>query len=124
MTGTIYKIVCSRDNETYVGSTFDTLRGRMRGHRNTATTGKMKNWLAKYPRESYAILPIREIETDDRRIMEVYEQLAINRLRPTLNSSSAFNPVSLILKKRYQYIIPIDGRTYIKVLRNTTEEIR
>lgn len=97
--GRIYKIISAQGNECYVGSTFNTLRDRFKCHKQdynkllAGKKGKRQGWVSaytlfdKYKFENCKIVLIKEYEVCDRRHLEAYEQLWINKLKP-INKNS------------------------------------
>jgi group I intron endonuclease len=91
--GNIYKIICSKSNDVYVGSSFNALRTRMEQHKSSF---RQSDGLAKYPtfkRHGWKSLKMIHIETYqvvDRRHLEMYEQLWCNRLK-SINIAQPFN---------------------------------
>ena len=81
-TGRIYKIVCSKSNDVYVGSTFNALRTRMSQHKRDFEKGCM---LGGYPQfmehgwESLKMILIAEYQVIDRKHLLMYEQLWMNK---------------------------------------------
>ena len=111
-TGRIYKIVCSKSNDVYVGSTFNALRKRMTNHKSFFCK---KKGIAIYESfelhgwESLKIILISEYQVVDRHHLETYEQLWINKLK-AVNKNMPFH-LSPILKNRKKiYKCPCGGR--------------
>ena len=89
-TGRIYKIVHSQSDICYVGSTFNTLRDRW-GRHKTANINRcsITSYIQSLGAENFKIILIKEYEVEDRKHLEAYEQLWINKLS-CINSQSAF----------------------------------
>ena len=94
--GRIYKIVCSKSNDIYIGSTFNVLRTRMAQHKKAFNQNrelgaydafKDQNW------SSLSIILIAEYQVVDRFHMEMYEQLWMNKLA-CCNKQMAFNIIT------------------------------
>lgn len=107
-TGKVYKIIAQEGNEIYVGSTFGTLSDRFYRHKNNYNSrdegsGKYissHDLFEKYGVENCKIILIKEYKVCDRKHLEVYEQLWINKLKP-INKNSAFTINKLYLKQYY-----------------------
>ena len=101
--GRIYKIICSKSNDVYVGSTFNALRTRMAQHK-----GHFEQKLGTYPSfkrhgwESLHIILIAEYEVVDRKHLLMYETLWINRLK-ACNKIVSFQPFSVKEQIRLWY---------------------
>jgi group I intron endonuclease len=114
-TGSIYKIICSKSNDIYIGSTFNALRSRMAQHKRSFEEG---NGLANYPVfaqygwQSLTMIFVETYKVVDRQHLEMYEQLWINNLRSS-NLAMPFN----ILKSR-------KGSSQTKVLKKRVERAR
>ncbi len=104
-TGTVYKIVCSLDeNIIYIGSTFNQLRHRWQQHKDNYKRyldGKKYNCVSIYPYfekigiENFKIMKIKEYQcyrehNKDSKHLHTFEQLWINKTR-CVNKISAFN---------------------------------
>jgi hypothetical protein len=98
-TGRIYKIICSKSNDVYVGSTFNVLKARMQGHKIAFKRGEM---LGGYPQfmehgwESLKMILISEYQVVDRKHLLMYETLWMNKLQ-ACNINLAFQ----ILKRKH-----------------------
>ena len=109
--GNIYKIICTLNNDVYIGSTFNLLKQRWQTHKS-----KFKYWLQdnnrvkcsicenfkKYGIENFKIILIKKYlvyreHRKDSRQLEAYEQLWINKLN-CVNTKCAFQP---LIKKQY-----------------------
>jgi hypothetical protein len=119
-TGQVYKIICKKSNEVYIGSTFLTLKTRWRYHRND-----YKRWLAnkhsgcsiykyfkKYGIDNFEIIPIKEYMVCDKRALLVYETLWIYKTKNSVNQITPF----IIFKPNYQ--------TYIEYNLNYDRNVR
>ena len=78
-TGRIYKIVCSKSNDVYVGSTFNALRTRMNQHKKLDILGKY-NHVIEHGWSSLKMVLISEYQVVDRKHLLMYETLWINKL--------------------------------------------
>ncbi|KAG7383023.1 hypothetical protein PHYPSEUDO_004071 [Phytophthora pseudosyringae] len=91
-TGHIYKIVCSKSNDVYVGSTLNALRTRMAQHKRAFASG---NGLAIYSAfkqhgwESLHMILIDTYEVVDRKHLMMYETLWFNKLKG-INKNTPF----------------------------------
>jgi len=103
--GRIYKIVSGQTNECYVGSTFNELKYRFRQHKNDYKQWKDGlRWgcasfdvFDKYGIDNCRMLLIKEYKVEDRKHLQMYEQLWINKLK-SINKLSAF-VIEPVLKK-------------------------
>ena len=107
-TGRIYKIVCCKSNDTYIGSTFNELRTRMAQHKKSFNKDKglvIYESFKEHGWNSLRIIQIAEYEVVDRFHMEMYEQLWMNKLRSS-NKKMAFNIITSKKKdsKRKEYM--------------------
>ena len=93
MVGKVYKIVEATTNDVYIGSTFATLKCRMSQHRNSTNKTSTLAWMNDKPHSDFKMILIREYDTDDRKTLHAYEQLWINKLKPTINERLAFDPL-------------------------------
>ena len=90
--GRVYKIVSGQGNECYVGSTFNELKYRFRGHKDKFNskneTCSVEAMFDKYGVENCKMILIKEYQVIDRKHLSVYETLwikklkAINKLEP------------------------------------------
>lgn len=91
--GKIYILVNSVDDNTYIGSTCDTLLGRMRGHRGHVNCSN--RLLYKHIRsigvENLHMLLIEQYPCHSQTELEVRETQWVTELKPTLNTR---NPTS------------------------------
>lgn len=102
--GKIYKIITSESNEIYIGSTFDTITNRFKGHKRqykfwkNGKGGKQLSFdiFEKYGLEKCKIMLIKEYSVVDKRHLEVYESLWIRKL----NSINKLSPVGGMLEKQ------------------------
>jgi len=98
MIGKIYKIIHTQSNIIYVGSTFDELRNRFRKHKINLGCSISK-YIQKYGKEQFKIILIKEYNVIDRKHLEAYEQLWINKLN-CINKKQTFRP----LEKQFEKI--------------------
>jgi len=101
--------VSGQGNEVYIGSTFNELKFRLRGHKNSYVLwkeGKCNKCLVydifdKYNIDNCKMVLIKEYEVCDRRHLEVYESLWILKLK-SINKNIPFNETSIkYLRKEY-----------------------
>jgi len=94
-TGSIYKIICSKSNAVYVGSTFNAPRTRMSQHKASYQSGtglaiytafKHHGW------ESLKMIVIETYQVVDRRHLMMYETLWFNKLK-AINKMTPFQPI-------------------------------
>lgn len=86
--GRIYKIISGQGNECYVGSTFDELNYRFRGHKrkyNEWKNGKRTlttsfHLFEKYGMDNCKCILIKEYDVIDRKHLNIYEGLWIRKL--------------------------------------------
>lgn len=98
-TGHIYKVVCSKSNDVYVGMTFNALRTRMSQHRSSFQQGKILgiyDSFKKYGWGSLKMMHIASYEVVDRNHLMVYETLWVNKLR-AINKNVPFKLLSDIM---------------------------
>lgn len=97
-TGRVYKIVARQSNVVYIGSTFNRLSDRWNNHKSNFRAwiaDKSRDKCSIYPHfeehgiDQYKIILIKEYQVLDRRHLEAYETLWINRLR-CVNKNSPF----------------------------------
>lgn len=94
-TGYIYKIICSKSNDVYVGSTFNDPRKRMYQHQQAFKNG---SGLAIYPSfrqhgwASLKMILVESYEVVDRKHMMMYETLWFNKLKG-VNKMTPFQPI-------------------------------
>lgn len=84
MLGKIYKIIHSQSNICYVGSTFNSLKGRFAQHKADYKRNhniSIYKYFEQHGIDNFKMILIKEYEVIDRRHLEVYEQLWINKLR-------------------------------------------
>ena len=96
-TGRIYKIICSKSNDVYVGSTFNVLKARMQGHQNDFVKGAMLGGypqFAKHGWESLKMVLISEYQVVDRKHLLMYETLWISKLQPCNKQKHPFQPIT------------------------------
>lgn len=108
--GKVYKIIHNQSNICYVGSTFDKLRNRFIKHKNNNNTCISK-YFNEFGVENFKIILIKEYEVVDRKHLEAYEQLWINKLQ-SINIMQTFKP----LKKQFEANRQkkIDRKEYLK----------
>jgi len=89
--GNIYKIIHTQSNIIYVGSTFDSLRNRFHNHKhdNRTTIGK---YMEQYGSDQFKIILIKQYQVVDRKHLQAFEQLWINRLK-SINKMQTFTPL-------------------------------
>lgn len=95
-TGKVYKIIHNQSNICYIGSTFDKLRNRFRKHKSNNDTCISK-YFKQYGIENFKIILIKEYQVVDKKHLEAYEQLWINKLK-SINIMQTFKP----LKKQFE----------------------
>ena len=113
-TGNIYKIIHTQSNICYIGSTFDSLRNRFRKHKTNSNCGcntSLTPYIQEYGIENFKIILIKQYEVCDKKHLQAYEQLWINKLN-SINIMQTFKP----LKKQFEKIrlSLIDSKEYKK----------
>lgn len=101
--GRIYKIISGQSNECYVGSTFDQLNNRFKGHKNgyknkdnpRASHVSSFDLFDKYGVENCKMILIKEYAVLDRRHLETKELLWIKKL----GAINKIEPVAGLLSK-------------------------
>ena len=95
--GRIYKIICSKSNDIYIGSTFNALRTRMTQHKSSFNQRKLLGAYESFRLhgwDSLHMIPIAEYQVVDRKHLLMYETLWINKLKPC-NKIVGFQPFSV-----------------------------
>ena len=100
MIGRVYKIIHNQSDICYVGSTFNELRVRWAQHRQRYSqvkriperTMSICKYFKEHGTDNFKIILIKEYEVIDRKQLEAYEQLWINKLK-CINEQSSFNPM-------------------------------
>jgi len=100
--GKIYKIIHTKSDIIYIGSTFNRLSDRWRKHKNIETTSIGK-YIQEFGSDQFKIILIKEYEVVDRVQLFAYEQLWINRTK-CINIQPSFKIPILKKKKRYSYM--------------------
>lgn len=115
-TGTVYKIICTQDSDiVYIGSTFNSLRNRWQEHKydyKKYLDGKKGACVSIYPYfekigiENFKIIRIKEYECyranrSDRKHLNVYEQLWINKTKNCVNQVNPFR-IDKLAEKYYR----------------------
>lgn len=108
--GRIYKIIAINGHESYVGSTFNTIRDRFRKHQITYKRwkeGKYGNCsvfqlFEKYGPENCRSILIKEYEVEDRAHLEVYETLWIKKLKSINTREPCGRILKVMSKKKYR----------------------
>ena len=103
LTGNVYKIICKLDSDiVYIGSTFDSLQNRWRHHKgsykeylNGRSHSAIYPYFEKFGIENFKIIQIKQYKCyrenmSDRRHLNVYEQLWINKTRNCVNQKNPF----------------------------------
>ena len=116
-TGTVYKIVCSLDeNIIYIGSTFNQLRHRWQTHKchyksyleRKTRCVSIYPYFEKFGIENFKIMKIKDYECyrenkADSKHLHAYEQLWINKTKNCVNKFSAFRIPIVAKEKRKEY---------------------
>ena len=102
MFGKVYKIVSSKTDEIYIGSTFRTLQQRFQLHKNM--NGCSSNILfEKCGVDSCTIQLIKVYQVCDELHLQAYEQLWINKYKDkVVNKLSSFSIKKLYKKQYYE----------------------
>jgi len=109
--GHIYIIFCNVNPKIYyIGSTFNELRHRWSNHKDSYKQKRHRLsihvYFDKYGIENFTIKLIKTYDvyrehSKDRKHLEAYEQLWINKLRDCCNANNPFNILWKIQKKEY-----------------------
>jgi len=112
MIGYIYKIIHNQSDIKYIGSTTQKICQRWQNHKtsyNLYLNNKSKKnisiykYFEQYDIKNFSIILIKEYEICDKRHLEAYEQLWINKFK-CININSSFSPLrfnkNLINSKR------------------------
>ena len=100
MIGRVYKIIHNQSDICYIGSTFNELRIRWKQHRDRFSVFKkhqnrvmsIHKYFNEHGLDNFRIILIKEYDVSDRKQLEAFEQLWMNRLK-CINEQSAFNPL-------------------------------
>jgi len=99
--GRVYKIVSSKGNQIYIGSTIKTLRRRFQLHKKDTSSSNIL--FDKYGVDNCRIELIKEYEVCDELHLQVYEQLWINKYKDkVVNKLSSFCIKKLYKKQYYE----------------------
>ena len=85
-TGRIYKIINQDSSVCYVGSTFHTLKHRFSVHKKDSKYEKRKmrctiqNFFREQGAENFKIILLKQYNVEDKKHLEAYEQLWINKM--------------------------------------------
>jgi len=107
--GRVYKIITTQGNECYIGSTFNTTRNRFTQHKSdykkwkNNKSGFVKSYelFEKYGIENCRMILIKEYDVCDKKHLEIYETLWINKLK-SINEIIPFSISKLSRKKYYK----------------------
>jgi hypothetical protein len=118
--GRVYKIMYIGNenvNITYIGSTLNTLRDRWMSHKyglkNKNNKVSIYKTFEKYGIENFKIFLIKEYEVVDRKHLQMYEQLWINKIK-NINLNSSFQ----ILNKERQKLYYKNNKDDINIKRS------
>ena len=118
MIGSVYRILHTQSNISYIGSTMDTVRSRWQGHKaayNTWIQDTTKSRISIYPYmqahgiESFKCILVKQYDVCDKAHLRAYEQLWIDKFN-AINVNHAFNP----LRKQQQQQYNNDNQDKIK----------
>jgi len=103
--GSVYKICHTQSDVVYVGSTFATLRERFRMHKRTTVQNgcSITPLLIEHGPDQFKIILIKKYEVCDRKHLEAYEQLWINKLK-CINKRCSLQLISHKEQMRRWYI--------------------
>lgn len=112
MIGRVYKIIVNCSNEIYIGSTVQECRARWQEHKGKfisyqkgkAVRSSSFDLFEKWGIDNCKIILIKEYEVVDRKHLEAYEQLWINKLKP-INHNNPFRIEWLVRKNYYRRIL-------------------
>lgn len=89
MIGRVYKIVDQLSNDVYVGSTFNRLKARFNEHCKSNSSSVIGKLIHEHGKSRYSIILIKEYQVADKRNLEAYEQLWMNKTK-CINKKSSF----------------------------------
>lgn len=127
MIGRIYKIIAGQTDECYVGSTFNELKYRFKGHKgkykelkNGKSTKSCSSFklFDKYGIESCKMILIKEYEVVDRKQLEVYETLWIKKLK----SNNKTEPCGRFLRKQNKKFYSEKNMEHLKQMKKLYHE--
>jgi len=99
MIGRIYKIVHNQSDLCYVGSTFNTLRGRWTSHKSSTNSCVISKHIQEHGAENFKIMLIKEYDVVDRKHLLAYESLWISKTK-CINGCNPFR-VPVLYRKQY-----------------------
>lgn len=108
-TGTVYKIIHTQSDIVYVGSTFEKrISDRWSSHKggfkkylnNKGSCVSIYPYFKQYGIENFKIILINKYKCCDRKHLQAYEQLWMNKLR-CINKVKAFQPLYKLRDKQY-----------------------
>jgi hypothetical protein len=118
--GRIYKIVHSRSDAIYVGSTFNSLKQRFASHKSTnSSKTQISELIKQHGADQFKIMLIKEYEVVDKKHLLAYESLWISKLK-CINSNTPFRVIKMYQK---QYYAREDVKHRIKQ-KSSTEEFK
>lgn len=91
--GHVYKIICTKSNDVYVGSTFNAPRTRFASHNSSWDGCKglfVYDCFSRFKWSDLKMVVIETYDVVDKMHLEMYEQLWINKLR-AVNKSPLFS---------------------------------
>ena len=100
MIGHVYRIIHLESDIQYVGSTFSEPRKRWQQHKSScqqSTKGNHSNvsiyeYMLRHGLDKFKLIPIKSYEVADRKGLEAFEQIWINKLK-CVNVKASFNPI-------------------------------
>ena len=120
-TGRIYKIINQDSSVCYVGSTFHTLKHRFSVHKKDSKNEKKKmrctihNLFREQGAENFKIILLKQYNVEDKKHLEAYEQLWINKMN-CINKRGA---IPFLYK---DIIVKIHKRNYLQRNRERINE--
>ena len=104
--GRVYKIINSKTDDIYIGSTIQTLKNRFKAHKSNAKLNKpskLYDFIRKYGIDNFSIQLIEELEFEKKEQIGIKEKEHYMNLKPTLNMKIP----NIILHRTYGRIYKI-----------------
>lgn len=111
--GHIYKIICSKSDVVYIGSTFNKVSNRWNQHKSSYRQGKyrtsLKPYLDKYGLDAFHCIKVKDYKVCDKKHLLVYEQLWISKTK-CINKCNTIKPLYKKMYNRYYRSDPVKYR--------------
>lgn len=121
-TGKVYKIIHSQSDIVYIGSTINTLRDRFKTHKSSHSKCAISKYIQEFGSEQFKIVLIKEYEVVDKKHLEAFEQLWINKTK-CINHQSSFT-ISKIYRKDYYDKNRKNNETHLNYMKDYRAEYR